>query len=118
MNTGWNYKTRVLGQFHPGQLPPEQLPPWKIVPRKFPPRTITYQPILTQDNYPRTISVLDNCLPPGNYFLGNFSGRLSPRTIALLPDNYIPTIAAQSNDNYKLQFFHGYFLFLFHGLII
>ena len=51
MNIGWNYKTRVLGQFHPGQLPPEQLPPGKLSPenshlgqlptRQFSPRTIT-----------------------------------------------------------------------------
>ena len=61
-----------------------------------------------QDNPP-----LENC-PPDNYPLENCpSGNCPPgRTIVLPPDNYTWTITALSNENCKLQLFHGYFLFL------
>ena len=55
---------------------------------------------------------------PGNCPLGNFPGQFRLRTIVFRPDNYAWTTTAQSNDNYKLNFFHGYFLFLFHGSIM
>ena len=77
------------------------------------------------DNWPPDNSNLgqippNNChlgqLPPGNSHLGqlllnNSLRQFPPRTIVLPPDNYIPTTTAWSNANYKLQFFHGYFLF-------
>ena len=84
------------------------------------------------DNWPPDNSNLgqippNNChlgqLPPGNSHLrqlplNNSLRQFPPRAIVLPPDNYIPTTTAWSNANYKLQFFHGYFLFPFHGPII
>ena len=91
--------------FLPGQLPPGQLPP---------------------DNYPQ-----DNW-PPDNCYLGQLlPSQLPPRTIAprtsppdtshlgllYCPlDNYTQTITAQSNDNYKLQFFSWLFFVSFPWL--
>ena len=88
--------------------PPGKSPPRAITPGQLPPRTIA-TPLhpLTEQLPPRTITpwaiTLDNsCL----------------ELLYYPPDIYTRTITAKSDGNYKLQFFHGCFLFLFHGPII
>ena len=73
---------------HLGQSPPDNCPP----PEQLPPRTIT----------PWAIPLDNSCL----------------ELLYYPPDIYTRTITAKSGGNYKLQFFHGCFLFLFHGPII
>ena len=86
-------ENRHLGQSpldncHPGQLPP----PLHPLTEQLPPRTIT----------PWAITLDNSCL----------------ELLYYPPDIYTRTITAKSDGNYKLQFFHGCFLFLFHGPII
>ena len=77
--------------------PPDNCPLENCPSGNCPPgRTITSQTISTQENRP----------------LDNSPGQLQLRTIVLPPDNYTWTITALSNENCKLQLFHGYFLFL------
>ena len=81
----------------------------------------------------RPIPPLDNChlgqLPPRKFPRRTMSprqfitGKIVPWTILKANSHlgllHCPrTITALSNDNYKLHFFQGYFLFLFHGPII
>ena len=87
--------TTAPGQFFPpGQSPPRAITPRQLPPppEQLPPRTIT----------PWAIPLDNSCL----------------ELLYYPPDIYTRTITAKSDGNYKLQFFHGCFLFVFHGPII
>ena len=58
---------------------------------------------------PRIIPA-ENSWSIGNCPLDNSPGQVSTTTIVLPLYKYTRTITAQSNDNYKLRLFHGYFL--------
>ena len=84
--------------------------PWTILPPpgQSPPRAITPRQLPPPEQLPtRTIT-------PWAIPLGNSCREL----LYYPPDIYTRTITAKSDGNYKLQFFHGCFLFLFHGPII
>ena len=71
-------------------------------------RTITPWKIAPATTAPWTIATKSNCP------LDNSLAQFPPKTIVLPPDSYTQTITAYD----ILQFFHGYFLFHFHDLII
>ena len=95
----WTIPTQDI--YPPGKLTPGQSPPRKFSPGQL---SLEQQPL---GQFPsRTNAPLDN-----SHLELLYCPSPDP------PDNYTPTITAQSNNNYKLQFFHGYFLYLFHGPI-
>ena len=97
----------MIGQYNKNKIS-RTVPPLDNCPRTVSPWTTAPWTTASWTTAPWTIAPPGNC--PSDYsHLG---------ILYYAPDIHTRTITAYSNDNYKLQFFHGCFLFLFHGPIL